>query len=150
MNQYATQAQAHWQRFLPHRYSQIPDPEQFFTTLGQEVEQEIAELTETLAGDDLPGEDFLAKTGRIKAATQQAREAVLTERVLLPAEPGTEMDETEPADPITLADETTSTSSLTAQETTDDDRLPRPVRTVWISTVETTGETFWSDNPAES
>src|SRR6266566_2547166 len=104
MNQYATLARDHWKRFLPSRNSQIQDPDRFFTTLGQEVEQEIADLTETLAGEDPPEEDYLAKLGRINAAAQQAREKVLAERVLLPAEPGTEMDET---DPITLTDDAT-------------------------------------------
>jgi hypothetical protein len=160
MNQYATQAQTHWQRFLPHRYSQIPNPEQFFADLGRDVEQEIAELTETLAGDDPPSEDFLAKTGRLNAAAQQAREIVLAERVLLAAEPGTEMDEAEPTDPISLTDDATEETAVqplaqtvtqnptsAARETSDDDRLPQPtMRTGWISTVENPDETFWTDN----
>jgi hypothetical protein len=160
MNQYATQARAHWQRFLPHRYSQIPDPDRYFTTLGQEVEQEIADLTETLAGDDPPGEDFLAKTGRINAAAQQAREKVLAERVLLPAEPGSEMDETEPTELISPTGDASKESDVqplaqtvpqpppsTVRDTPDDELLPQPtMRTGWISTVENPDETFWTDN----
>ncbi|TKG61546.1 hypothetical protein [Prauserella endophytica] len=93
MNQYAAMARSHWQRFLPSRYSAITDPDSFFSTLGQEVETEIDQLTEQLAGEDPPNEDYLGKVGRLNAARQQAREKVLAERVLLPAEPGSLMDE---------------------------------------------------------
>jgi hypothetical protein len=162
MNQYATQAWTHWQRFLPHRYSQISDPMTFFDQLGREVEEEIADLTETLAGEDLAGEDYLAKVGRLSAAAQQAREKVLAERVLLPAEPGTEMDETEPTDPLTdnatvetavqpLAQALTRASTSTDRETPDDQVLPvAAMRTGWISTVENLDDQFWTDNPADS
>lgn len=87
-------ARRHWERFLPTRYSQIEDPDSYFSTLGQEAEEEIDQLTQELAGDDPVGEDYLTKVGRLNAARQQAREQVLAERILLPAEPGSPMDET--------------------------------------------------------
>jgi hypothetical protein len=88
MNQYGTMARDHWARWLPDRYSQIQDPDSFFTTLGQEVAQQIGDLMLDLAGDDPPGEDYLAKVGRLHMARLQAEEMVLAERVLLPPEPG--------------------------------------------------------------
>jgi hypothetical protein len=94
MNQYGTMARDHWARWLPDRYSQIQDPDSFFTTLGEEVAQQIGDLMLDLAGDDPPGEDYLAKVGRLGMARLQAEEMVLAERVLLPPEPG--MTETEP------------------------------------------------------
>ena len=36
-------------------------PGHFFSTLGQETEQQIDDLATELAGDDQPGEDYLAK-----------------------------------------------------------------------------------------
>lgn len=93
MNQYGVMARKHWAKFLPTRYAQIEDPDSFFSTLGQEVEEEIDQLATTLAGEDPPGEDYLGKLGRLNAARQQAREKVLAERVLLAAEPGSPMDE---------------------------------------------------------
>ncbi|MGH3625419.1 MAG: hypothetical protein ACRDQ5_27165 [Sciscionella sp.] len=96
MNHYGQQAKTHWSRFLPTRYSQIPDPEAFFTILGEEVGQEIDQLADLLAGEDPPGEDYRDKQGRLTAARQQAREKVLGERVLCPAEPGSVRDESDP------------------------------------------------------
>ena len=93
LNQYGVTAQRHWARFLPTRYSQLEDPDSFFSSLGQEVEEEIDELTQQLAADDPPNEEDLGKLGRLTAAGQQARERVLAERVLLPAEPGSPMHE---------------------------------------------------------
>lgn len=77
MNHYAVIARRHWQRWLPGRYAQIPDPDSFFSTLGQEAAQQIADLMMDLAGDDPPGEDYLTKAGRLTAARSQAEEIVL-------------------------------------------------------------------------
>jgi hypothetical protein len=93
MNQYGEMARHHWETFLPQRYSRIEDPPSFFSMLGKEVETEIDQLTEQLAGEDPPGEDYLGKVGRLNAARQQAREKVLAEQVLLPVEPGSAKDE---------------------------------------------------------
>ncbi|RBM18098.1 hypothetical protein DI005_20100 [Prauserella sp. PE36] len=101
MNRYGELAQRHWQTFLPRRYSQIEDPQAFFTTLGAEVEQEIDQMTEDLLAhqDPSPERDYLAEIGRRNAARSQAREKVLAERVLLPAEPGSPQDEEPPEEP---------------------------------------------------
>jgi hypothetical protein len=96
MNRYGRIAEAHWRRWLPTRYSEISDPSNFFTTLGQEVEEQVETLSLEIAGDDPPGEGYLDKVGRLNMARQQAEEMVLTEQVLLPAEPGVDPEETEP------------------------------------------------------
>ena len=77
MNRYGAMARAHWARWLPQRYATISDPDSFFSTLGQETEQQIDDLATELAGDDQPGEDYLAKAGRLTAARSQAEEIVL-------------------------------------------------------------------------
>jgi hypothetical protein len=82
-------AQRHWAQWLPQRYATISEPDSYFSTLGQEVETQIEELTLDLAGDDQPGEEYLAKAGRLTAARSQAEEIVLPERVLLTPEPQT-------------------------------------------------------------
>ena len=139
MNEYATRAAEHWRTFLPNRYRQISNPDRYFQRLGQEVEQEIAELTEALAGEDPPNEDYLGKVGRLTAARQQAEEKVLAERVLLPAEPGTPLDETEP---------TQRGASPTATSPGSEDTPPLGMRTDWIPTTEDPNHPFWQDNPA--
>jgi hypothetical protein len=95
VNRYGLMAQRHWAQWLPQRYAMISEPDSYFSTLGQEVETQIEELTLDLAGNDQPGEEYLAKAGRLTAARSQAEEIVLAERVLLAPEP--EMSE-EPED----------------------------------------------------
>ena len=92
MIHYGTMAQRHWQQWLPERYAAIQDPDSFFSTLGEEVAQQIGDLSLDLAGDDLPGEGYLEKLGRLNMARLQAEEIVLKERVLLEPEPGADPD----------------------------------------------------------
>ena len=94
MNEYGRMALDHWQRSLPQRYSQIEDPNSFFSTLGDQVATRIADLTLDLAGEDPPGETFMAKLGRLNNAAQRAREMVLPEMVLL--DPETDEDDPQP------------------------------------------------------
>jgi len=86
MNEYGQMALDHWQRRLPQRYSQIEDPNSFFSTLGDQVATRIADLTMDLAGEDPPGEQFMQKLGRLNNAAQRAREMVLPQTVLLDPE----------------------------------------------------------------
>ncbi|MGI8592713.1 MAG: TnpV protein [Nakamurella sp.] len=83
MNRYGERAQRHYQQFLAPTYAMIPDHEVFFSTLGQEIEDQVFELRDQLAGPDPLGEGYLEKVGRLNAARLQAEEVVLAE--LLPA-----------------------------------------------------------------
>jgi hypothetical protein len=93
MNQYGAMARAHWARWLPGRYATISDPDSFFSSLGQEAATRISDLALQLAGQDQPGEEYLAKVGRLNMARLQAEELVLPELVLLPPEPGADPDQ---------------------------------------------------------
>jgi len=97
MNQYGAMARSHWARWLPQRYATITDPDSFFSALGLETARQIDELSTELAGDDQPGEGYLAKAGRLTAARSQAEEIILPRQVLLPPDPGTSEDPGRPA-----------------------------------------------------
>lgn len=88
MNRYGRLAQQHWAKWRPNQLSQIPDPETFFTDLGEEVETQIEALEIALAGEDPGGEDYLEKVGRLRNARMTAESQVLREMVLLEPEPG--------------------------------------------------------------
>ena len=45
MNTYATRVMSHYQRFLPDQYATIPDPEVYFSALGEEIETQVNDLT---------------------------------------------------------------------------------------------------------
>jgi len=89
VNQYGEMARRHWARWLPGRLAAIGNPEEFFTALGNQAEEKITALAWELAGDDPPGEAYLAKAGRLGEARHRAEQIVLDEIILLPPEPGT-------------------------------------------------------------
>ena len=99
MNRYGLMAQRHWAQWLPQRYATISEPDSYFSTLGQEAETQIEELTLELAGDDQPGEEYLAKAGRLTAARSRAEEIVLPQRVLPAPEPQTSEDPEDSSQP---------------------------------------------------
>lgn len=92
MNRYGAMARSHWARWLPQRYATIKDPDSFFLALGQETARQVDELSTELAGDDQPGDSYLAKAGRLTAARSQAEEIILPQQVLLAPEPETSED----------------------------------------------------------
>jgi len=89
VNQYGEMGRRHWERWLPDRFAAIRDPETFFTDLGDQAQQKITALAWELAGDDRPGEGYVAKAGRLGEARHRAEQIVLEEIILLPPEPET-------------------------------------------------------------
>lgn len=94
MNKYGRQAQEAWKIASPTKYSQIPDPDEFFTNLGEQAQEQMDELQIKLAGPDPIGEGYLEKVGRLNAARNQAEEIVRYE-LLSPPETEDEEDEYE-------------------------------------------------------
>ena len=95
MNRYGRRAMRHWQTYLPNRYAQIMNPQQHFTTLGLEVQDEIETLAADRANQEGPAGTYLDQVGRLKRIQAQVEEQVLAERVLLPPE----VDDPTPAEP---------------------------------------------------
>ncbi|WP_314216584.1 TnpV protein [Pseudarthrobacter equi] len=94
MNKYGRQAQEAWKIASPTKYSQIPNPDEFFTNLGEQAQEQMDELQIKLAGPDPKGEGYLEKVGRLNAARNQAEEIVRYE-LLSPPETEDEEDEYE-------------------------------------------------------
>jgi hypothetical protein len=86
MNRYGVRALEHWEKWLPERFREISHPQTYFSTLGEEIEQKIDELSQHLAGDDPPGEDYIEKLGRLNMARRDAEEQVMREMGLIDAE----------------------------------------------------------------
>lgn len=94
MNQYGRIAQEHWTRHAPRRVENLENAEEFFETLGSQVEAAVIELQLELEGPDSPDEETLEKVQRLQAARQQAEEIVLRELVWLEhEEPATELEQ---------------------------------------------------------
>ena len=86
MNRYGQMAWDHWRKWRPRMLSGIEDPQTFFSTLGQQTEQEIDELARQIAGPDRPGETTLQKTARLREARISAESDLLPLRITLPSE----------------------------------------------------------------
>jgi hypothetical protein len=71
-----------WRRADPQRFSQIPNPEEFFSQKGSELETEIQTLATALAGPDQPGESYLDKTARLSTARFNAESDLIRQAVL--------------------------------------------------------------------
>jgi len=81
MNKYGHQAMKHWQETDPTRYAAIPNPMEFFSTLGDQVLAQVTEVSDKLAGSDPPNEQYMVKVARLNTARMQAEELVLTDLV---------------------------------------------------------------------
>jgi hypothetical protein len=81
MNQYGQSAMRHWQINLPHRYAQISDPTCFFTDLGEQLADQIDQMSDQIAGLDPPNEDYLSKLGRLTEARMTATDEVLRQHL---------------------------------------------------------------------
>ena len=79
MNTYGKFAQEAWKTTAPAEYALIPDPDQWFESLGEEAAQRVGELMMELAGPDRKGETYLEKVGRLNASKMQAEEIVRAE-----------------------------------------------------------------------
>jgi hypothetical protein len=91
VNRYGLIAQRYWTTYLPARTAALPDPVEFFADLGEEIEEMVLSLDDDLAGPDIPGEEYLAKVGRLRNGRMRAEEIALAELIYSQTpEPGTE------------------------------------------------------------
>ena len=65
-----------WPWFGPPWYEQVDDLDTYLATYWCALHLSAAELAELLAGDDPPGEGYLAKAGRLIAARHRAEEII--------------------------------------------------------------------------
>jgi hypothetical protein len=61
-----------WPWFGPPWYVEIEDPAAWLDAIRRQFARQAGELADELAGDDRPGEGYLAKAGRLTAARHQA------------------------------------------------------------------------------
>ena len=84
-----------WPWSGPPWHEQVEDPDAYLTVFRRALSLRAGELAEELAGDDQPGEGYLAKAGRLTAARYQAEEIIRHECDPLTPEDEYESDEPE-------------------------------------------------------
>ncbi|MBS3940167.1 MAG: hypothetical protein KG028_04320 [Actinobacteria bacterium] len=85
MNVYGMLAMRHWERYAPKRVAAMTDRVGFFTDLGDQVETQVAALTDRLVGTPVDGESYPETVGRLTNARMRAEEIVLAELVWVEA-----------------------------------------------------------------
>jgi hypothetical protein len=93
-----------WLWFGPPWYAQIEDPDAWLAAIGRQFARQAGELAELLAGDDPPGEGYLAKAGRLTAARYQAEEIIRYEYGPLISDEEDEADGDEDGGPISAGE----------------------------------------------
>lgn len=96
MNHYGARAKKHWETYLPIQFRDLPDPESFFTKLGEQISAQVRALTLELAGQDPAGEPYMDKVGRLNMSRLQAESQVMQELALIAPEDTTPSRKTEP------------------------------------------------------
>lgn len=84
MNRYGVQARKFWEQLAPTALSEMEDPNQHFSMLGEEALEQVTTLAMALAGPDLPEETYFQKVGRLENAKLRAEEIVRAD-LLMPS-----------------------------------------------------------------
>ena len=89
-----------WQALAPAAFSQIPEPNKFFSELGMQAHQQWMNLWPQMVDPDEPGEDFFHKAGRITAAKMRAEEIVRADLLTPPADSQEQDEDLAAPDPL--------------------------------------------------
>lgn len=89
MNKYGVRAKEHWTKCLPERVAQLENPEEFFTSLGEQVADRVFDIScslEAQHAERIRDADYLTRVGILTNIQRQAEEIAMSEMVLLPPE----------------------------------------------------------------
>lgn len=81
MNHYGHGAQQWWQDHAPSRYLQLDDPEGFFTSLGEQIAEQVETISTALEATLEKALPYMQRVGQLRAIKNQAEEAAMTELV---------------------------------------------------------------------
>ena len=82
MNRYGQQAMEHWQTTMPEQLAQLENPQQHFTTLGEDIATAVEDLARELAGNAPPEEGYLQRVQRLTTARFDAEANVVRQMLL--------------------------------------------------------------------
>ncbi|MDO5752463.1 hypothetical protein [Arthrobacter sp.] len=98
MNTHGQHAMETMKNHDPETFSQIPNPEDYFSTLGKQIQEQIEELMPQLLPPRTSDQDTLEVLGGINMARFRAREMVYQEMIYssIPPEPEIMEDNPQP------------------------------------------------------
>lgn len=93
MNKYGRQAMEFWRTWRPSAYQKIPDPQTYFTNLGEEIEDRAVQVQEALISQLPAQNNYQVRLGQMNMAKMAAEEAAMKELVYLPSDSAEEEEE---------------------------------------------------------
>jgi hypothetical protein len=84
MSKYETTLRTHWVQHRPDELAGMADPVSFFSDLSRQVQSQVEELAEQIAGESRPGEEYLTRLGRLREARMSAESDVLRQVLAVP------------------------------------------------------------------
>jgi hypothetical protein len=99
MNRYGQMALDYQRENLPAEFSTIPDPERFFTAVGEEIAVSVGAARDQILDHRRVGESAEEFRRRSSQASATAEELVLADHHLLTGESGSETEEPAVDDP---------------------------------------------------
>jgi hypothetical protein len=85
MSGYEAMLREHWRLHRSGELAGMTDPDSFFSDLSRQVQSQVEELAEEIAGPTRPGEKYQARLGRLREARMSAESDVLRQ-VMAPEE----------------------------------------------------------------
>jgi len=77
MNRYGIRMRRHYAKHRVEELAALEDPAAYFETLGSQIETEIEELADQIAGPTRPEEGYLARMERLTEARVTAESEIL-------------------------------------------------------------------------
>jgi hypothetical protein len=77
MSGYEAMLREHWELHRPGELAGMTDPDSFFSDLSRQVQSQVEELAEQIAGPARPGEQYRDRLGRLREARMSAESDVL-------------------------------------------------------------------------
>jgi hypothetical protein len=77
MSGYEAMLREHWALHRSGELAGMADPDSFFSDMSSQIQDQVEELAEQIAGPSRPGEDYLDRLGRLREARISAESDVL-------------------------------------------------------------------------
>jgi hypothetical protein len=87
MSGYETMLRDHWAQYRPGELAGMRDPASFFSDLSNQIQHQVEELAEQIAGPTRSGEDYQDRLGRLREARISAESDILRQILTVQDQP---------------------------------------------------------------
>lgn len=81
MNRYGLRAQRYYARWAPKALAEIPEPETFFSELGDLIQGQVLQISQEMESTLDPAAPYLERVAQLRAVQRDAEEVAMTDYV---------------------------------------------------------------------